>query len=108
MAEPASVTTMFNDLGGFIGHLFSPTMIFMMAAMALPVVAAAAPAGGATFGGLITGVVQHYGVMFTAPFTDGGVLLDAFSNAADGRWVSDAASIATPMMDHSMHHGMHH
>lgn len=73
-------------------HIFSFTMIAMMVAMALPAVAAAAPAGAATIGDLGMSLVNHYGTMFTAPVTEFSTLSDIFSNTVSGNLAPSAVS----------------
>lgn len=85
-------------------HLLSPTMIIMMAIMAFPAIAAAVPAGTATFGDLLMGTVDMYSSMLMAPFTDGGIVVDAVSNAAGGEWAASSYEMGTM---HSMHGGEH-
>ncbi len=100
MAETTGLTGVFNS---FAKHIFSPTMLIMMTAMAFPAVGAAAASlgTGATFGDIGLATVDMYGSMFTAPFTDGGVIGDAFANAAEGNWA--AQSYEFGMMDHGAH-----
>ena len=86
-------------------------MIFMMAAMAFPMIGAAASAAGttATLGDLGLATVDMYWEMIKAPFTDGGVVVDAVSNAADGNLAAN--SYEWGMMDHGEmghHHGGEH
>lgn len=67
-------------------HILSPTMLIMMAAMALPAVAAAVPAGSLTLGDWGLSTLDHYISMFKAPFTQAGAIGDVFSNAASGKF----------------------
>lgn len=69
---------------GAAKHLFAPTMIIMMTVMAFPAVAAAAPAGAATLGDLGMGLLDHYGTMFAAPFTETEMLGDVINNTMNG------------------------
>lgn len=88
-------------------HLFSPTMIFMMVAMALPGVAVAASAvqGGATIGDLGLAVFDHYKMMFTAPFTEASTLGDVFTNTVNGNLAAGSYELGA----HAAHgaHGAH-
>ena len=92
--QPASgggLSQKFMSAAKWVGHhLFSPTMIFMMVAMALPGVAAAATAvsAKATLGDIGLAVFDHYKTMFIAPFTEFGTVTDAFSSAAQGNWAA--------------------
>mgnify|MGYP000055947432 CR=1 FL=1 len=109
MADEAGKATSWlsNTFNKVVKHMFSPTMIFMMAAMAFPIVASAAGSlgAGATFGDIGLATVDMYGEMIAAPFTDGGVVVDAFSNAADGNFAPTSYEMG--MMDHSqMGHDM--
>ncbi len=83
-----------------IKHAFSPTMIFMMAAMAFPAVSAAAAAAGtgATFGDIGLSTVDMFWEMAKAPFTDGGVVVDAFTNLMDGNIMPGSYEFGS--MDH--------
>ncbi|MCC6599003.1 MAG: hypothetical protein IT559_09480 [Alphaproteobacteria bacterium] len=73
----------------------------MLGMIFTPVAAAAAAAGSsATFGDLALGVWDMTKSMF-AGWGDGGVMLDAFSNAAGGDW---AASSYTAGAGAHMHH----
>lgn len=76
------------NLKSIAWHTVGPFMILMMTAMSLPAVAAVASAApaGATFGDIGLATLDHFKTMFTAPFTDGGVVVDAFKNAAHGNW----------------------
>lgn len=88
-----------------VKHMFSPTMIFMMMAMAFPMASMAASTAGATatLGDIGLATADMYVEMFKAPFTDGGVMLDAFGNAADGNFAAN--SYEWGMMDGG--HGGH-
>lgn len=93
---------------GFLSHVFSVSMVVMMTTMAFPAVGAAAAAGGvnATFGDIALAGVDMYWEMLKAPFTDGGVLVDAFSNAAQGDFAPTSYEMG--MMDHGAHVDMVH
>ena len=100
-----------NTFNKFAKHLFSTTMLFMMAAMAFPMIGAAATTAGtsATLGDLALGTVDMYWEMIKAPFTDGGVVFDALGNAADGNFAANSYEMG--MMDHGnmgMEHGAQH
>lgn len=93
-----------------VHHLFSPTMLFMMAAMAFPMIGAAATAAGtsATIGDLGLATIDMYWEMIKAPFTDGGVVGDALTNAFNGEIAPNSYEIG--MTDHGNmagHEGMH-
>lgn len=108
-AKGGSLSDKFSKaVGGFFKHLFSPTMIFMMVAMALPAVGMAATTAGtgATLGDIGLATVDMYVEMFKAPFTDGGVVSDAFGRAVEGDFAAD--SYEWGMMDHGNmeHHDM--
>lgn len=90
-----------RTFNSFAKHLFSPTMLIMMAAMVLPAVAVAAPAGAATLGDLALGTVDMYWEMIKAPFTDGGVIFDGISNAFNGDILPQNYEMG--MMDHGGH-----
>jgi hypothetical protein len=96
--EKKGLSGMFNS---FAKHLFSPTMIFMMVAMALPAVSAAAAAAGttATFGDIAMGTLDMGWQMISAPFTDGGTVIDAFQNAGSGNFAAGSYEFG------NMHHG---
>lgn len=88
MAEDTQTagSSLTRTFGKVARHIFSPGMVIMMTAMAFPVVGAAAAAAGttATLGDIALSTLDMYGHMLSAPFTDGGVLLDAFGSAANG------------------------
>lgn len=84
-------------------HLVMPTMVAMMTVMAFPAVAAAAPAGAATLGDLGLGLVDHYGTMLTAPFTESGMLGDVIQNTAEGKFAPSSYELG---MAADMHGGM--
>lgn len=105
-AKPQSgITKFFNNVAK---HIFSPTMIFMMAAMAFPMISAAATTAGATatVGDLALGTIDMYWEMIKAPFTDGGIVADALGNAANGNFAPDSYEMG--MMDHSNMAGGEH
>lgn len=98
------ITNTFNSL---VKHMFSPTMIFMMAAMAFPAIGVAASAAGttATLGDIGLATVDMYWEMIQAPFTDGSTVIDAFGNAFDGNFAPQSYEMG--MMDHgNMAHDM--
>ena len=73
---------------GVAHHMLSPTMIIMMAVMALPALTMAAPvasvAGGLTIGDWGLALADHYATMFTASFTEGGTIYEMLSNVFNG------------------------
>lgn len=73
-----------HTFGKAAKHLFSFTMIFMMASVALPAIAAAAAPGAATLGDLGMGLVDHYWTMVSAPFTEFSTVSDIASNTFAG------------------------
>ncbi len=73
------------NVKSIVKHIFSPTMITMMAIMAFPA-AAAIPPDAVTLTDIGAATVDHFKTMFTAPFTDGGVVVDATKNAIQGDW----------------------
>jgi hypothetical protein len=95
-----AVSSTFNKVAK---HLFSPVMIFMMVAMALPTVGMAAVAAGktATLGDIAMGTADMFWNMISAPFTDGGVAVDAVSNAAHGNFAANSYQFGS--MDHAAH-----
>ena len=101
MADAGKGWTLSGTFNKLVHHLLSPTMIIMMVAMVLPVVATAAPGSIATFGDILMATADMYGQMLTAPFTDGGVIVDAAGNALEGNW--GAYSYEWGMMDHGGH-----
>lgn len=100
-SEATSGWTLKGTFNKLVHHLFSPTMIFMMAAMAFPMIGAAATAAGAkaTIGDLALGTIDMYWEMAKAPFTDGGVVVDAFNSATNGNIMPGSYEMG--MMDHS-------
>ncbi len=84
--EKSSGLSKHFNLKSFFKHLVSPTMVIMMMVMAFPAVAAAAPAAGATLPDMGVALLDHYWQMFSNPFTDGGVVVDAIGNTINGNF----------------------
>lgn len=92
-ATGGGLSQKFMSAAKWVGHhLFSPTMIFMMVAMALPGVAAAATAvsAKATLGDIVLAVLDHYKTMFIAPFTEASTLGDVFNNTLNGNFAASS------------------
>lgn len=113
-AEAGGLTSEFKKkAGSFFRHAFSFAMIGMMATMVLSPVAMAAAPGAATLGDMGVALVDHYWMMFSAPFTEFDTLADIANNAWNGNFAAGSYELgahahgAAGAAHGAMGHGAH-
>jgi hypothetical protein len=106
-AEAGGLTNEFKKkAGSFFRHAFSFAMIGMMATMVLSPVAMAAAPGAATLGDMGVALVDHYWMMFSAPFTEFDTLADIANNAWNGNFAAGSYELGAHA--HGAHGAMGH